>query len=263
MTKEITSLQNTIVKQVIELKSKASLRRKNSQCIIEGEKEVDIAYLSGIEIQSLLVDKSHLESLNQYSWINSSSKYLCSREVMDKISIRESTQNVVAIAQTKNLSFTDIKISKNPLVLILENIEKPGNIGALLRTADAANVDLVLCCEMQTDLFNPNVIRNSLGCVFSKQIIACSNKDAFKFCQDHDIQVFSTFLHTDRYYYERDFRIPTAIVFGTESTGISKFWQLHSKDLLKIPMLGKIDSMNVSNSASILLYEAVRQRTIS
>jgi RNA methyltransferase, TrmH family len=260
--KEITSSQNPLVKDIIELKSKASKRREKKLCIIEGQKEIEIALESGIVVEKLLVDKS-IESIPDLFQDKIQEIIYCSADVMDKLAIRDLKSKFVAIAQTKYLDLSEVKLSSNPFVLILENIEKPGNLGSLFRTADAANVDLIICTDMQTDLYNHNVIRNSLGCIFSKQIIYCSNQEAFDFCKKNRIETQATFLHTDHYYYQQDFQKPTAIIFGTESTGITDFWQINSDHTIKIPMLGKIDSMNVSNSASILLYEVVRQRNFS
>ncbi len=257
--KEISSTQNQLVKDIIELKTKSSKRKEKQLCIIEGQKEIEIAIESGIFIEKLLVDKS-ISSIPKLFESNIQEIIFCSSDVMEKIAIRDLKSKFVAIAKTKYLSLNDINLSDNPFVLILENIEKPGNLGSLFRTSDASNVDLIICTEMQTDLYNPNVIRNSLGCVFSKQIVFCNNHEALNFCKKNKINTQATFLHTDFYYYEQDFIKPTALIFGTESTGISDFWQQYADYKIKIPMLGKIDSMNVSNSASILLYEVVRQR---
>jgi RNA methyltransferase, TrmH family len=257
--KEITSSQNPLVKEIIELKSKASKRREKKLCVIEGQKEIEIALESGIVIEKLLVDKSIISIPDLFQ--NKIQEIIyCSADVMDKIAIRDLKSKFVAIAQTKYLTLSEVNLSEKPFVLILENIEKPGNLGSLFRTSDAANVDLIICTDMQTDLYNPNVIRNSLGCVFSNQIVFCSNIEALDFCQKNKIKTQATFLHTEDYYYQQDFTQPTAIIFGTESTGITEFWQTKANHKIKIPMLGKIDSMNVSNSASILLYEVVRQR---
>lgn len=247
---------------MVELKSKASKRKETHRCIIEGRKEIEIAIASGIQIEKLLVEKNHIE-ISDSIFQCASEIYECSSEVMEKIAIRDSKSSIVAVAHTSYLSLNQVKLSKSPFLLILENIEKPGNLGSLFRTADAAKVDVILCTEMKTDLYNHNVIRNSLGCTFSNQIVYCSNEEALQFCKQNKIQVAATFLHTEQYYYDQDFRKSTAMVFGTESTGISSFWDQNADIKIKIPMLGKIDSMNVSNSAAILIYEVVRQRWTS
>lgn len=260
MIKEISSLQNPLVKHIVDLKSKAALRRKTATCVVEGVKEIEIAYRSGLRIESIWMERTSYEN-DMVPWMDDIENiYICTAAVMDKISLRDNAQKVVAVVHTRDITLDNLKLSPTPFILILENIEKPGNIGALLRTSDAANVDAILCCEMQTDIYNPNVIRNSLGCVFSKQIISCTNEEALNFCRHHHIQTYATYLHTETYYYDCNMTLPTAIIFGTENSGISDFWISNADHLIKIPMLGRIDSMNVSNSASILLYEVVRQR---
>lgn len=243
----------------MELKYKAAKRKEMGLCIIEGQKELEIAVASGLKIEKLLIEKNLME-LEPSLRASAKEVYMCSAEVMEKIAIRDIKSSVIAVAKPDYLHLHQVKLGDNPFILILENIEKPGNLGSLFRTADAANVDVILCTQMQTDIYNHNVVRNSLGCVFSKQIVCCTNQEAFEFCQRYNVSIFPTYLHTENYYYEKNFSKPTAIVFGTESTGISDFWLTHSDQQIKIPMLGKIDSMNVSNSASILLYEVVRQR---
>jgi RNA methyltransferase, TrmH family len=257
---EISSLQNQLVKTIVDLKAKASKRRSEKKCIIEGWKELEVAIESGVVIDKILIDRQFVEEFSSQPLLENKEIYLCTKDVMEKITIRDNREKILAIASITYNSLKDVELSEKPIILILENIEKPGNLGALLRTADAAGVDLILYTNGQTDIFNHNVIRNSLGCVFSKQIVACSNEEALAFCKKHAIKTFATYLHTDQYYYSHDFQTPTALVFGTESTGISPFWIAQADTVIKIPMLGKIDSMNVSNSASILLYEVVRQR---
>lgn len=264
--KHISSSQNAIVKKIVDLKSKASARRSEKLCVIEGFKEIEIAIESNVNIRTLLVNEKEfkIDSTKFEAFLNCTNDILiCSDEVMDKIALRDSKQKIIAIADTIELELSEIKLSPSPFVLILENIEKPGNLGALLRTCDAAGVDAILCTSMQTDIYNPNVIRNSLGCVFSQKIVSCSNEEALNFCIIHKINIYSTYLHTDYNYYQKDFTLPTAIVMGSEGFGITDFWLNDTVELIKIPMLGKIDSMNVSNSASILLFDVVRQRIIN
>ena len=259
--KEISSTQNQLVKLILELKFKAAKRKEQGLCIIEGQKELEIAVASGLVIEKLLLEKS-LELTNPFLKDIALEVFECSSEVMEKIAIRDVKSSIIAVARANYLSLSEVKLSENPFVLILENIEKPGNLGSLFRAADAANVDVILCTDMKTDIYNHNVVRNSLGCVFSKQIVSCTNQEALDFCKKNEIEIFTTYLHTDKYYYQEDFNLPTALVFGTESTGVSDFWISNTKHKIKIPMMGKIDSMNVANSASILLYEVVRQRRL-
>ena len=250
-----------MVKSILELKFKAAKRKEQGLCIIEGQKELEIAVASGLVIEKLLLKKS-LELTNPFLKDIALEVFECSSEVMEKIAIRDVKSSIIAVARANYLSLSEVKLSENPFVLILENIEKPGNLGSLFRAADAANADVILCTDMKTDIYNHNVVRNSLGCVFSKQIVSCTNQEALDFCKKQQIEIFTTYLHTDKLYYQEDFNLPTALVFGTESTGVSDFWISNTKHKIKIPMMGKIDSMNVANSASILLYEVVRQRRL-
>ena len=250
-----------MVKSIVELKFKAAKRKEQGLCIIEGQKELEIAIASGLVIEKLLLEKN-LELSNPSLRDTALEVFECSSEVMEKIAIRDVKSSIIAVARASYLQLSDVKLSENPFVLILENIEKPGNLGSLFRTADAANVDVILCTDMKTDIYNHNVVRNSLGCVFSKQIVSCTNQEALDFCTKNNIEIYTTYLHTDKFYYQEDFNSPTALLFGTESTGVSDFWISNTKHKIKIPMLGKIDSMNVANSASILLYEVVRQRRL-
>ena len=250
-----------MVKSILELKFKAAKRKEQGLCIIEGQKELEIAVASGLVIEKLLLKKS-LELTNPFLKDIALEVFECSSEVMEKIAIRDVKSSIIAVARANYLSLSEVKLSENPFVLILENIEKPGNLGSLFRAADAANVDVILCTDMKTDIYNHNVVRNSLGCVFSKQIVSCKNQEALDFCKKNEIEIFTTYLHTDKLYYQEDFNLPTALVFGTESTGVSDFWIWNTEHKIKIPMMGKIDSMNVANSASILLYEVVRQRRL-
>lgn len=250
-----------MVKSIVELKFKAAKRKEQGLCIIEGQKELEIAVASGLVIEKLLLEKN-LELSNPSLRDTALEVFECSSEVMEKIAIRDVKSSIIAVARASYLQLSNVKLSENPFVLILENIEKPGNLGSLFRTADAANVDVIICTDMKTDIYNHNVVRNSLGCVFSKQIVSCTNQEALDFCKKNNIEIYTTYLHTDKFYYQEDFNSPTALLFGTESTGVSDFWISNTKHKIKIPMLGKIDSMNVANSTSILLYEVVRQRRL-
>jgi len=157
-------------------------------------------------------------------------------------------------------SLEQIKLSKNPLVLILESVEKPGNLGALLRTADAAGVDAVIICDPQTDFYNPNVIRSSVGCVFTTPIASATSEDTIAWLKHNAITVYCTYLKAAKPYHETDYTGPCAIVMGTEATGLSDLWIKSSTNNIIIPMQGKIDSMNVSTAAAVVVFEAKRQR---
>lgn len=182
------------------------------------------------------------------------------KDVFDKIAVRENSGGVLAVAEQKMHRLEDVKLGKNPLVLVLEAVEKPGNLGAMLRTADAAGVDAVICCDPNTDFYNPNVIRSSIGCVFSNQIASASSVDTLAWLKRNAIAIYSTYLEASHPYHETDFTKPCAIVMGTEATGLSELWIRNSTANIIIPMQGKIDSMNVSTAAAVVVFEARRQR---
>ena len=175
---------------------------------------------------------------------------------------RESTEGIIAEVEYKEQGLQDLNLPENPLIMVLESVEKPGNLGAVLRSADAAGADAVLICDPLTDLYNPNLIRASIGAVFTVPTVACSSEEAIAFLQSHDIQILTAQLQDSSLYYDIDMRRGTALVMGTESTGLTDVWRRAASAHIRIPMLGRLDSLNVSVSAAILLFEAVRQRQI-
>ena len=154
----------------------------------------------------------------------------------------------------------DLTLPENPLVVVLESVEKPGNLGAVLRSADAAGADAVLCCDPLTDLWNPNLIRASIGAVFTVPCVACSSQEAIAWLKARGIRILTAQLQDSSLYYDCDMTAGTAIVMGTEATGLTQQWREAADAHIRIPMLGRLDSLNVSVSAAILLFEAVRQR---
>lgn len=263
---EITSAQNPKLKEVAMLLEKSKERRKASLFVVEGLREVNACINNGYEIKSLFFNKE-IVSAEQAEGFAQKCKdaqlYTLTPNAYSKIAYREGTEGVVAVVKEKRLSFADIKLCKKwttPLILVVESVEKPGNLGALLRTTDACGVDAVLVCDPLTDLYNPNLIRSSLGGIFTNQVVACSNAEALEWLTENKITIFTAQLQDSNWYYNTDMASACAIVMGTESTGLTDFWRNAAKEKIKIPMLGELDSLNVSVSAAILCYEAVRQR---
>ncbi len=257
---KITSTQNPKVKSLLSLE-KPRERRKQQLFIIEGKREIGLALEAGYKIGNLFFC-DEIVSEKELAELPLEDKLLIpvSKEVFDKIAIRESTGGILAVAEQKTHRLAEIKLRKNPLILILEGVEKPGNLGAVLRTADAAAVDAVIICDPQTDFYNPNVIRSSVGCVFTNQLAAASSDETIEWLKNNNISIYCTYLKASKPYHQTDFTQPSAIVMGTEATGLSDVWVKNSKVNIIIPMLGKIDSMNVSNAAAVIVYEAMRQR---
>lgn len=261
--KIISSVQNPLVKKVLHLKEKSRERKKAGLFVVEGLRELELAQKGGYSIEMLLYCPEILSQLdsNLISKNPSTEIVQISKQVYEKVAYRETTEGILAIAKAKKHALEDIQFTiENPLILVAEAPEKPGNVGALLRTADAAAVDAVLIANPKSDLYNPNIIRSSVGCVFTNQIGMGSSEEIINFLKQHHIQINCAALTASKNYVECDFTGATALVVGTEATGLTDEWLQNSDQNIIIPMQGEIDSMNVSVSAAILIFEAKRQR---
>lgn len=262
MIKSITSPQNPLIKQLNQLKDKSRQRKKTGQFLIEGKRELSLAIKGGYKIETLLFfpdlfSESEAKAMSQYGI----DIIEISKEVFQKLAHRDTTEGVIAVVNSKAHQLEDLKLTnKNPLILVAEAPEKPGNIGALLRTADAANVDAVIIANPKSDLYNPNIIRSSVGCVFTTQIAMASTTEAIDFLKYYNFNIFSAILQESEPYHTQDYTLPTAIVVGTEATGLTQEWRDAATQNISIPMQGVIDSMNVSVAAGILIFESKRQR---
>lgn len=256
--KTITSLQNPLVKKVLALKEKSRERKKTGLFVIEGLRELQLAVKGGYPIETLLVC-TEIAGTQDIKGLRTPMIQI-TKGVYEKLAYRGGTEGILALAQSKTHDLNHLEFGKNPLILVAESPEKPGNLGALLRTADAANIDAVLVADPKSDLYNPNVIRSSVGCLFTTQVGLGSSAEIIEFLKNKDIAIFSAALSASQNYVDVDFKKPTAIVVGTESTGLTQQWLAHSHQNIIIPMQGEIDSMNVSVSAAILIFEAKRQR---
>lgn len=257
----ITSHQNPKIKNLMALE-KPRERRKLNVFSIEGRKEITLAMQAGYTLDTLffcadIVSQNDITTLLP---IPEGKLIPVSKDVFDKIAVRENSGGMVAIAQQKQLGLSTIALNANPLVLVLEAVEKPGNLGAILRTADAAGVTAVICCDLQTDFYNPNVIRSSLGCVFTNQVAAASSADTIAWLKENNIAIYCTYLHAAQPYNQCDYTSPCAFIMGTEATGLSAQWVNNATTNIIIPMAGAIDSMNVSTATAVVAFEARRQR---
>jgi len=266
--KYISSFQNPLIKQILHLKEKSRERKKTNRFVLEGLREITLALKSDYQIETLLFDEGILNDDELHQLITSSNIAINSikitKEVYQKIAYRETTEGVIAIGVSKKHSLDTIKLKRdNSLILVAEAPEKPGNIGALLRTADAANLDAVLIANPKTDLYNPNIIRSSVGCLFTNQVITGTSSEIIHFLKKHDIQLFCASLSASVNYHTANFQVPSAIIVGTEASGLNKEWLDNATQNIMIPMQGQIDSMNVSAAAAILIFEAKRQRNFN
>ncbi|CAL2101072.1 rRNA methyltransferase [Tenacibaculum sp. 190130A14a] len=263
--KQISSIQNPYIKELVKLQEKSRERKKKGLFIVEGQREISLVIKGNYTIESLLilpelVSKEFIQSTE----IEPTQLIEITKEVYQKLAYRDSTEGVIAVARAKQLSVDNIRFDNpNPLILVMEGIEKPGNVGAMLRTADAAKVDAVFIANPKSDLFNPNIIRSSVGCVFTNQIAIGTSEEVIGFLQKQHINIYSATLQNSNEYHKNDYRKATALVVGTEATGLTQVWRDAATQNINIPMQGEIDSMNVSVAAAILTFEAKRQRAFT
>ncbi|MDR0414409.1 MAG: RNA methyltransferase [Prevotellaceae bacterium] len=255
---KITSLQNPRIKSLLALIEKVRERRKNGLFVVEGAREIGMAIRGGYTLQSLFVCREIWNNRN--SLPDTVQRFEVSTAVFEKLAYRVGSDGLLAVAVQKDLRPDSLRLPPNPVILVLEGVEKPGNLGAILRTADAAGVSAVITCDPQCDVFNPNAVRASVGCLFTVQVACCSSDEALSFLRRQGIMVLATALRSAAWYHEADMRKPCAIVMGAEAGGLTDFWLRAADAWIKIPMHGAIDSLNVSVAAAVITFEAMRQR---
>lgn len=262
MIKQITSLQNPLIKQLFLLQEKSRERRKTGLFLVEGRREIALAVKGKYKIETLffceeIISKNEVLSLDSVAV----EVVEITLPIYQKLAYRDSTEGILAVVKAKEHSLKEISFkTENPLILVAEAPEKPGNIGALLRTADAANIDAVLIANPKTDLYNPNIVRSSVGGLFTNQIAVGTTQEIITFLKEKNISIYAAALQASKPYTEIDFTTASAIVVGTEANGLSDDWLNNATQNIIIPMEGEIDSMNVSVAAAILIFEAKRQR---
>ena len=258
----ITSAQNPKIKALQSLQAKSAERREQNLFVVEGCRELQHCIDALFEVRTVFHCPEICPSLP--AGLCEECIFEVSPAVYDKIAYRGGTEGVIACIRPRALTFENLEekfaLKANPLVIVLEAVEKPGNLGAVLRSADAAGADAVLVCDPLTDLYNPNLIRSSIGAVFTVPVLSCTSQEAIEWLQKRSFSILTAQLQDSSLYYETDMTGPTAIVMGAESTGLTDIWRKAATAHIRIPMLGRLDSLNVSVSAAILLFEAVRQR---
>lgn len=280
----LSSAQNPKIKRLQLLQQKSSERRKSGSFVVEGQRELQHCLDAGFDIVTVFTCPEIMDSsaqLGNTEWAkemvenHDDAESILARKcpkakvfgvtpaIYDKIAYRGGTEGVIAEIKARHLSLKDIPQKDSaPLYVILESVEKPGNLGAILRSADAAGATAVIVCDPLTDLFNPNLIRSSIGAIFSVPCVACSSEECITWLKEHGVTILTAQLQDSKLYYDTDMQRPTAIVMGTEATGLTNIWREAADAHIRIPMLGQLDSLNVSVSAAILLFEAVRQRGV-
>lgn len=260
----ITSLQNTLVKEIVALRE-SKYRRIKGLTLIDGVREIQRASQAGIGIEHLVYCEKLFTKRGEKELIVKAKELnlpllAVNDKVFSKIAFGERAEGVLAVAKTPQMTLAQFHVSKNPLLVVLESVEKPGNLGAILRSCDGAGVEAVLVCDPKTDMFNPNVIRASTGIVFSLPVIADTQENIAAFLVKAGVNVYLASPDGKCVYNTPDYRKPTAFVLGSEDKGLSQLWLTSKASQINIPMSGKADSLNVSVSTALLVYEALRQR---
>jgi TrmH family RNA methyltransferase len=258
--KQITSIQNPFIKSLVLLQEKAKNRKQTGTFLIEGKREISLALKGGYELESILFYPEICTEIEAKKISSTTELIEISATVFQKLAYRDTTEGILAISKTKSQQLYDLKLSNNPLILVAEAPEKPGNIGALLRTADAAHLDAVIIANPKSDLYNPNIVRSSVGCLFTNQIASGTTAEIIAFLKERKINFYCATLQNSTAYHTQDYTTATALVVGTEATGLTQEWRDAATQNIIIPMQGEIDSMNVSVAAAILIFEAKRQR---
>ncbi len=269
----ISSAQNPRIKHLLALQQKSSLRREEGLFVVEGRRELEHCIHAGMQVECIYcLDETKTTELSKLStdstlYTLNSKLIRVTPNVYERIAYRGSTEGIIAVIRTPQphtleslLQLEGRGVNGKPLFIVLESVEKPGNLGAVLRSADAAQATGVIVCDPLTDLYNPNLIRSSIGAIFTVPTVACTSEQCIAFLKEHGIQILTAQLQDSHLYYDTPMSGPTAIVMGTESTGLTDVWRQAADAHIRIPMLGQLDSLNVSVSAAILLFEAVRQR---
>lgn len=260
----ITSAQNQKIKDLLALQEKSKERRKKGLFVVEGRRELIHCVEAGYEPYAIffcpeIISGTDFDEIAQRC---DCAYYEIPRHLYDKAAYRGGTEGVIAELRCKETDLESLRLKDKPLVVVLESVEKPGNLGAVLRSADASGVDAVIVCDPLTDIYNPNLIRSSIGAIFTVPVATASSEETIKWLKDNKIKIYTAQLQDSEWYYDTDMKGGTAIIMGTEATGLTDAWRKAADAHIKIPMLGKLDSLNVSVSAAILMFEAVRQRNI-
>ena len=264
MINSITSPHNPLIKEVLLLQSKSKERKKSNTIVIEGKKEIGLAVNADLIVKKILFcpDIISIEEVEELTgkFYSKAEVYEISEAVFSKISYRETTGGLVALAEVPCKKIDHLKISEQSVFIILEAVEKPGNLGAICRVADAAQVAGLIICDPHTDIYNPNAIRSSLGCVFTVDVVNSTFEETIDWLKKNKITSYAAELSASEFYHKLDLTGKTALIFGTEATGLTDKWIKGADKRIKIPMGGAIDSLNVTTSVAILTFETMRQR---
>ena len=259
----ISSTKNQQIKYIKQLQAKSKLRIKDQCFVVEGVREIEMALKFNYPLQNVFISQETYNASHEFK--DETEIISISQSVYQHLAYRSSTEGIIALFKSKTHDLNNLNFNnKNPLIIVLESPEKPGNIGAILRTADAIGADAVIIANPLTDLYNPNTIRASLGAVFSNQIAIGNSENVIQYLIVKGINIYAATLQNSNSFLKHDYSLPTAFAMGSEAYGLSEAWRNKREiQAVNIPMHGEIDSMNLSVSTAILTFEAVRQRTLN
>jgi len=253
----IESFQNEKIKNITKLLTDNRFRKKSGVFVVEGQQENERAQKYNFEATEFFVCESIFKGQNPKQKI-----HYVSEKVYEKIAYRGSSEGIIGIYKAKEAELNTFKPKDNSTIIIVEGVEKPGNLGAILRSCEAFGVDALIVADAKADFYNPNVIRSSVGCLFGMDVFQAENHEVFEFLQNNEFNIYTTIMdESSEDLFKRDFTKKSAVLFGTEHSGLSDFWSGKGKNTL-IPMTGSIDSLNLSNAVAITCYEALRQKKL-
>ena len=251
----IESPQNEKIKNVVRLISDNRFRKKSGLFVVEGKQENERALKFGFQPDHFLICESIFDED-----FPKGNVHLVSEKIYEKIAYRGSSEGILGIYQAKISNLENFQPAENSSLLIVESVEKPGNLGAILRSCEAFGIDALLISDPKVDFFNPNVIRSSVGCLFGMKIFQAQNEEILAFLKKNEYRIYTTFMDEDaKNIYEKNLKTKSALIFGTEHSGLSNFWMTEGENII-IPMAGSIDSLNLSNAVAIGCYEILRQK---
>ncbi len=258
---KITSAQNAFIKKVVHLRDRHA-RQKEGLTIVEGVREVQTAWQKKAAFERIYFCPELFKDDALLNEFIAAGVIVCETtpEVFKKIMFGDRDEGILGVCRFPQMTLKDLKLGKNPLCVVVESVEKPGNLGAILRTCDGAKADALIVCGGLTEIYNPNTVRASLGAAFTVPAVSAPNEEALEFLRSKKIKIFGTFPEGKKFYTASDFTGPSAIILGSEQDGLSDFWSKNADEKIKIPLLGEVNSLNVAVSAAVVVYEVVRQR---
>lgn len=251
----IESLQNEKIKNLNRLITDNRFRKKSGTFVVEGKQENERALQFGFEAIEFYICENIFGVNSPEGKI-----HFVSSQVYEKLAYRGTSEGIIGIYKAKEFNLNEFSPKQNTSIIVVESVEKPGNLGAILRSCEAFGIDALIVTDSKVDFYNPNVLRSSVGCFFGMNVYSATNEETIEFLQKNNFKIYTTFMdETSENIQRKDFKEKSALFFGTEHSGLSDFWLKKGENIL-IPMAGTIDSLNLSNAVAIACYEILRQK---